>query len=376
MADGSTGGDGVVFERLQTASGHVFGRASLASPASLNALTQRMVDRLGEQLASWAADPEVVGVVLDSTSDKAFCAGGDVVALYHSMRSAHGGVPHAAATFFEHEYRLNHRIHTYPKPLLCWGHGILMGGGVGLFVGASHRVVTPRTRFAMPEITIGLYPEVGGSWVLARLRARTGLFLALTGASLNAADLRHAGLADYVLGHEDRDAAYRSIADARWSGDRDLDRGALSHLLDGLTPPAMAASNLLVHGEAIDRAMGNDTLADVATRLAALTGHEDPWLASAATAFVRGSPTSAALGFEMQRRARHGSLADGFRLEYQASVGCTMAHDFAEGVRALLVDKDKSPRWSPATLADVSPADIDAHLRTRFDGPHPLADLH
>ena len=371
--------DGVAFETLATASGHAFGRATLDAPASLNALTLAMIDRLGERLEAWASDPAIVGVVLDSASDKAFCAGGDVVSLYHAMRSADGRVPEAAATFFEHEYRLDHRIHTYPKPVLCWAHGIVMGGGVGLFVGASHRVVTGRTRFAMPEITIGLYPDVGGSWLLARMRARTGLFLALTGASLDAADLRHAGLADHVASHEDRAAIYRSIGDTGWSGDGDADRARLSHLLErspSSSTVSSTRSKLLAHADTIDRAMGNDTLADVAVRLAALTDHEDPWLAAAGATFVKGSPTSAALGFELQRRARHASLADVFRLEYQASVGCCMGHDFVEGVRALLVDKDKSPRWSPSSLADVSASHVDALLQPRFAGVHPLADLH
>jgi len=376
MAEGAGPRPGVAFERLGTASSQVFGRATLDVPATLNALTLEMIDALDAQLRSWASDPGVGGVIIDADSEKAFCAGGDVVALYRSMRSADGQVPLAASSFFENEYRLDHRIHTYPKPVLCWGHGIVMGGGVGLFAGASHRVVTARTRFAMPEITIGLYPEVGGSWILSRLRARVGLFLALTAAPLNAADLREAGLADYALRHEDREAAYRSIAETRWSGEADVDHARLSHLLDGLPAPAdLAPSNLRTHGGLIDRVMGNDTLADIAGRLPALVEQADPWLAAAGRAFVAGSPTSAALCVEMQRRAKHLSLADAFRLEYQASVGCAMGHDFPEGVRALLVDKDRSPRWSPADLASVRAADVDAIIQPRFVGEHPLADL-
>lgn len=375
MADGG-GAAGVRFATIATASGHAFGRATLDAPATLNALTRAMIDASTERLRAWATDPSIVGVLVDSASDRAFCAGGDVVALQRSIRDANGGVPHEAADFFEHEYRLDHAIHTYPKPVLCWGHGIVMGGGVGLFAGASHRVVTERTRFAMPEITIGLYPDVGGSWLLARMRGRTGLFLALTAASLNAADLVEAGLAEYPLEHASRDAVLTAIADARWDGDPDRDRAALSHLLEALPPLALPPSNLRTHAAAIDRAMGHDTIDDIAMRLSALVDDGDPWLAAAATAFVKGSPTSAVLGFELQRRARHASLADVFRLEYNASVSCMMAPDFPEGVRALLVDKDRNPRWSPATLADVRPADIDAMLAPRFAGEHPLADLH
>jgi enoyl-CoA hydratase/carnithine racemase len=285
-------------------------------------------------------------------------------------------VPVEAAAFFENEYRLDYRIHTYPKPVLCWGHGIIMGGGVGLFAGASHRVVTPRTKFAMPEITIGLYPDVGGSWFLARMRGRTGLFLALTGAPLNTADLRYAGLADYTVNHESQKDVYDAIATTRWVGAPDVDHAQLSHLLDRLASQHdVQTSALRVHADLIDRTMGNDALADIALRLAALCDHADPWLATAGRSFAKGSPTSAMLCFQLQKRARHLSLAEAFRMEYLASVGCAMGHDFAEGIRALLVDKDRNPAWRPDRLDAVRPADIDSYLLPRFAGEHPLNDL-
>ncbi|MCW5619903.1 MAG: enoyl-CoA hydratase/isomerase family protein [Burkholderiales bacterium] len=367
----------VLFDTLQTISGHRFGRATLNAPASLNALPLQMVDLLTPQLAAWADDPDVAGVMLDAAGDKAFCAGGDVVGLYHAIRATPPGqVPAEAATFFEKEYRLDYRIHRYPKPLLCWGHGIVMGGGVGLLAGASHRVVTPKTRLAMPEIGIGLYPDVGGSWILPRMPGRTGLFLALTGAPLNAADTRFAGLADVVLRHEDRHTVLAAIAATAWQGERDTDAGRLSDLLRRLALDVeLPPSPLRTHLDRIDALIGYDLLADVAPRLAALADDPDPWLVQAGATFARGSPTSAVLSVELQRRARHLSLADVFRLEWQASVGCCMHHDFAEGVRALLVDKDKQPRWQPAQLADVTPELIDAHLQLHHDGTHPLADL-
>jgi enoyl-CoA hydratase/carnithine racemase len=369
--------ESVLFSTIPTASGHVFARATLNAPASLNALSLDMIDGLAARLDAWMADPQVVGVVLDAAGGKAFCAGGDVVALLRSIRETpRGAVPGHAAAFFEREYRLDHRIHTSPKPVLCWGHGIVMGGGIGLMAGASHRVVTARTKLAMPEITIGLYPDVGGSWVLGRAPGRSGLFLALTGAPLNASDARFAGLADFQLRHEDHGAVLEAIATEAWSGRRDDDDARLSHLLQarehGIEAPA---SPLRANLDRIDAAIGRDRLDDIAPRLHALANDGDPWLAAAATAFAKGAPSSARLAFEMQRRARHLSLADVFRLEWQASVGCCMHGDFAEGVRALLVDKDKSPRWQPATLAEADDALVDALLAPRFAGAHPLADL-
>lgn len=370
----------VLFDTLATASGHRFGRATLNTPASLNALSLAMVDLLDPQLAAWAADPQIAGVLLDAAGDKAFCAGGDVVALAREILALHsqqpGAVPQAAADFFEREYRLDHRIHRYPKPLLVWGHGIVMGGGIGLMAGASHRVATPKTRLAMPEIGIGLYPDVGGSWLLGRMPGRTGAFLALTGASINAADALFAGMADFVLPHEQHGALLQAIGGARWQGECGADGAQLSHLLQRLGEgTALPASPLRTHLDRINAVIGHDRLSDIAPRLAALAQDADPWLAQAGASFVKGSPTSAALGLELQRRCRHLSLADTFRLEWQASVGCCAHQDFAEGVRALLIDKDKAPRWQPATLEQVTPAWIEDHLRPRFAGAHPLADL-
>ena len=368
----------VVFSTIVTASGHAFGRATLNAPASLNALSLSMIDRLAPQLDAWARDPRIAGVVLDAVGDKAFCAGGDVVGLYRSIReSSPGQVPAMAADFFEREYRLDHAIHNYPKPLLCWGNGIVMGGGIGLYAGASHRVATPKTRLAMPEISIGLYPDVGGSWFLARMPGEIGLFLALTGASLNAADAQYAGLADAILPHDALGAVLERIAAASWHGQdaRAQDDRQLSQLLAGLQVAEPLSSPLKRNTGLIEDLLHGRPLERIAPRLAALAAHDDPWLAQAAQGFVRGSPTSARLALEMQRRAKGATLADVFRLEYQASVGCCMQHDFAEGVRALLIDKDKSPRWQPATLEEVGPELIEEHLRPRYTGAHPLADL-
>lgn len=367
--------DGVRIAEIPTASGHRFGHATLDAPASLNSLTVAMVDRLAAQFDLWIDDPGIAGIVLDAVGDKAFCAGGDVVALYRSIRSAAPGeVPVEAAAFFEREYRLDHRIHTCPKPVLCWGHGIVMGGGIGLLAGASHRVATPGTRLAMPEITIGLYPDVGGSWFLGRAPGRTGLFLALTGAPMNAADARFAGLADFVVAHDDKAKVLETLSASRWQGSRKEDDANLGALLDAHACP-MPASPLRTHYDRIDAVIGHDGLAPALLRIATLADDSDRWLAQAGETSRRGSPSSAALTYTLLDASRHLSLADVFRLEYRASVGCCVHHDFAEGVRALLVDKDRNPRWQPATLAEVDDAWIDDHLRPRFEGPHPLADL-
>lgn len=372
--------DGVAVREITTASGHRIGHATLNSTATLNALNLAMVKRLASAFASWADDDGIVAVLLDAAGDKSFCAGGDVASLAREIlalrQQAPGSVSPLAQAFFEHEYRLDHRLHTYPKPILAWGHGIVMGGGIGLLVGCSHRVVTPRTRLAMPEVAIGLYPDVAGSWFLPRMPGQTGLFLALTGASVHASDALYLGLADFVARHEDKAALLAAMAEAPWRGRSEEDGALLSHLIEALgAPDELPAAPVRTHLDLINRTIGHDRLADVAPRLRALADHAEPWLAQAAQGFIKGSPSSTAVSFELLRRARTMSLAEALRLEYDLSLGCCVHNDFAEGVRALLIDKDKNPRWEPPTLDLVSPAHVRAHFEPRYSGPHPLADL-
>ena len=362
----------VLFDTLAT-HGLDWGVATLNAPATLNALSLPMLQALAQQLAQWAIEPAIAGVLLQAGGGKAFCAGGDIRSMYHSMR-CHGGGPNPMAqAFFATEYALDHAIHTYPKPVLCWSHGITMGGGVGLMAGASHRVVTPGSRLAMPEISIGLYPDVGGSWFLRRMPGRVGLFLALTGAPLNTADALFCGLADHGIAHESKGAVLAQLSHAAWTGDAQRDRAALSRLLAG-HGCALPESPVRTHFDQIQQLMASDDLQDIDARLRALRS-EDPWLVKAVQTYAQGSPTSAALAFALWQRVPRMSLAEVLRLEYQVSLGCCAHPDFAEGVRALLIDKDCQPRWSPARLADVTPEWLEEHFKARHAGAHPLAAL-
>ncbi|MDW8336085.1 MAG: enoyl-CoA hydratase/isomerase family protein [Tepidimonas sp.] len=369
--------DEVVFHLWPTSSGHRLAQITLNKPTHLNALSLRMVDAMQNHLNAWAQDPDIVAVLLDGAGSRAFCAGGDVVSLYRSIQSTPPGqIPDLAAQFFEREYRLDYTIHTYPKPMVCCAHGYVMGGGVGLLVGASHRIVTADVKLAMPEISIGLYPDVGGSWWLGRLPLRIGAFLAITGATLNASDALWAGLADYVLPAEARTGLIEMLQQIPWSGEPPQDKRILSRQLQQLTTStARPPSHLQHHGERIADIIGDDLWPDRAHRLAALAADTDPWLVEAGRQFMAGSPTSAVLSLEMQQRCRRLSLADSLRLEWQASVGCCIHHDFPEGVRALLIDKDRQPRWHPTRIDEVTPQWIEAHLSTTIAQPHPLADL-
>ncbi|HWE31086.1 MAG TPA: enoyl-CoA hydratase/isomerase family protein [Polyangia bacterium] len=366
--------DVLLLDELATASGRRFGLATLNAPAALNALSLEMVRALLPALRAWAADANIAGVVLQGAGEKAFCAGGELRELYQSIR-AYGSAPNPyAASFFGEEYTLDYAIHTYPKPLVCWGHGIVMGGGIGLMAGASHRVVTEKSRLAMPEINIGLYPDVGGSAILRRMPGRVGLFLALTGASLNAADAQFCGLADFSVRADSRDEVLAAIRAALWSDDATANKKQLSQLLSRYVSSVSLESKALQHFDIINALVAGDDLRVIDTRLRLFTS-DDAWLATAAATYAKGSPTSAALAFALWQRVPPLSLADVFRLEYQVSLGCCAHADFVEGIRALLIEKDRRPRWQPPALADVTPALVEDHFRLRFTGPHPLAAL-
>ncbi|MBO9651145.1 MAG: enoyl-CoA hydratase/isomerase family protein [Variovorax sp.] len=365
----------VLFNEIKTANGKRFGVATLNSPASLNSLSVAMVRLLIPKLREWAQDDGVVGVLLDASGEKAFCAGGDLRQLYQTLLECGPARNTYAEEFFAEEYELDHLIHTFPKPFLCWGHGIVMGGGVGLMAGASHRVVTLQSRVAMPEINIGLYPDVGGSWFLRRAPGRVGLFLALTAAPLNAADAIFCGLADIVVPHERKAQVLEGIAGAAWQGESKADRALLSRLLAKAGKGAeKQPSKLREHFDAINDLMAGDDLLDIANRLRHLKS-DDAWLQTAGATFTKGSPSSAALSFALWQRVTRMSLAEVFRLEYWASLGCCAHKDFAEGIRALLIEKDRNPRWSPSSLEEITPEFIEDHLRVRAPGPHPLAAL-
>ena len=370
----------VLFVERTAGQGRRIGFATLNAPRTLNGLSLDMARLLDAQLHAWAADDAIAMVVLQGAGEKAFCAGGDLHSLYRSMVDHRRSGSHDvrsnayACNFFSVEYRLDYRIHTYPKPVLCWGHGIVMGGGIGLMAGASHRVVTERSKLAMPEITVGLYPDVGGSWLLNRVPDRAGLFLALTAAPLNASDAIHGGLADHHLPEAQRDAVYAALCDIDWVDDANDNR---QHLTALLTSHALATvpGPLQAHRNAIAEMCTSCDLGEVVAAIHAFDS-DDAWWVNARQALAAGSPGSARLAFELQRRAASMSLADVFRLEYVVSLHCAAHGGFAEGIRALLIDKDRQPHWHPATLPEATHDWAETFFIAPWpEGEHPLANL-
>ena len=335
------------------------GRLTLDAPKTLNSLTLDMVEVLAETLLIWRDDPCVAAVFIDGAGDKAFCAGGDVQALRNSSLATPGGPCEYAENFFAREYRMNYLLHTYPKPIVCWGHGVVMGGGLGILAGCSHRVVSERTRIGMPEITIALFPDVGGSWFLNRMPGQVGRFLALTAANINATDALFAGLGSHFLGADQREAVVNQLAAQAWSDDADSNRKAVTDLLSALAPSAeQPAAQVEPVLSDINSLMAGDDLAVIVDRVENYSG-ENEWLQKAKAGLLHGSSLAACWIFRQLNETRDASLSEVFRSELRLGANVLRFPEFAEGVRALLVDKDRNPVWSFPDVRSVPEALID-----------------
>jgi enoyl-CoA hydratase/carnithine racemase len=370
--------DSMVFEQLACANGTHVGVATLNRPQTLNGLSLEMTRLLDAKLKQWATDTSMALVILRGAGEKAFCAGGDLHGLYHEMKT-HAGKPSQdntyACDFFAEEYALDYLIHTYPKPILVWGDGIVMGGGMGLMAGASHRVVTERSRLAMPEISIGLFPDVGGSWLLNRAPGRTGVFLGLTGAQLGTSDAVLAGMADHALPSDGYEALIGDICRADWQIAYE-DFQQLTNILTTKAMEDLPTGPLRQHFDLIQRLCSGYELETIAQNLQTLIDHEDPWLARAAKTFNAGCPATARLSWVLWRCARQLSLADIFRMEWGVAIECAARGNFQEGIRAVLIDKDRNPQWQPATLQETAGDWCNPYFSVSIDDPdHPLRHL-
>lgn len=382
----------VLFNTEPTDCGHLIGIMTLNTPKSLNALSVKMCQLLSQQLEQWESDAQVVAIVLKGAGDKAFCAGGDIRKLYDSM-SINAPLPNPYATeFFGNEYNLYRQMHFYSKPLILWGDGIIMGGGMGLMAGCSHRLVTERTRFAMPEITIGLFPDASGSWFLQRMPAKTGLFLGLTGAMCNGSDALLASLAEYAVASSDYDAIMQRLKQSSWQSLADSTDKCHNNSAHSIVSRALAAqpvaelptSKLATYWHPIQQLMNSGGLGDIDALLqsdAALAKIDtefanDSWTQRAVSTYRHGCPVTAALTYALYHKVTDLSLEQVLYLETNVAVHCAANPDFREGVRALLIDKDRNPQWS-RSLAECLSAEGQHYIQQHFVNPylknkHPL----
>lgn len=320
------------------------GRIRLNRPRSIHALTHAMCKAMTTALLQWQGDSSIKAVIIDHAAGRGFCAGGDVIMVANSGR----GDGAEARAFFRDEYRLNHLLFTYSKPTVAVMDGITMGGGVGIAMPCRYRVATENTRFAMPETAIGLFPDVGGGWYLSRLPGRVGEFMALTGARMDGAECHYLGLATHYMAADTREEMVARVARAP-----SRIKGALGALSVTAPEPRIAA-NL----PAINRLFAADRIEQI---IAALEADESDWAAGELAAIRTKSPSSCKLSLRLLELARkRRSFAEEMRAEYALVTRVVRSHDFIEGARALLIDKDNAPRWDPPTFDQVSDEKVEA----------------
>jgi enoyl-CoA hydratase len=338
---------------LARVQGHA-GIISLNKAATIHALTLDMVHAMTEALTAWRKDKKVSCVIIDHAEGRGFCAGGDVAFLRNSALSDDGA---SGRKFFHDEYQLNHLLFTYPKPVIAFMDGITMGGGVGISQPARFRVATENTRFAMPETGIGLFPDVGGGWYLSRLEGRVGEYLALTGARIDGADCEALGLATHYLASDTTGDAKRRISEE----DPERIEGILGAL--AIKPPEAKLTNQdnIIR---INRLFASDRFEDI---LAALEADGSDWAIKERATLRTKSPQTCKVA--LRQLAEGGAMtdfADNMRMEYRIGARVLTRPDFAEGVRAVIVDKDNAPKWNPAT-----PEGVDDDLINSIFAPMP-----
>jgi enoyl-CoA hydratase/carnithine racemase len=343
---------------------------TLNRPAALNALSFDMIIELRALLRRCAEDAQIRAILLKGAGEKAFCAGGDIRALYQSFKTS--GSLHRE--FFIAEYSLDYRLYSYPKPYIALLDGITMGGGMGLAQGSTLRIVGERTRIAMPEVSIGFFPDVGATYFLSRLAGSTGRYLALTAAQIRGVDALYTRLADVYL----PPAAIASLADdldvLNWTDDWNADVRGFIHARAAQGLPAPSLSLLR---PAIDMHFSHATVPAILASLDAEQRDEyAEWAQQTAKLMRTRSPTLLSVALRQLERGKSLSLADCFRMELGMVEQCFEQGDFVEGVRALIIDKDNSPHWMPNRLDEVTDASVETFFRGRWRGTaHPLADL-
>jgi enoyl-CoA hydratase len=323
------------------------GLITLNKPQALNALSLAMIDAMEPQLHAWAADDAISAVVIQGAGDRAFCAGGDIRDLYDKRGTDFG------PAYYRAEYTQNVTIFNYPKPYIALMDGVVMGGGVGVAIHGSHRVVTERTMFAMPETGIGLFPDIGASWFLPRCPGELGMYLGLTGYRMRAADCLYAGIGDVYIPSENLEAVLDALANT--GPDRDVISAVLSQYSAEPGP-----NKLSEHLPAINRCFSATTVEAILARLAA---EGSAWANETAEIIDTKSPTSLKVTF---RQLRTGPTLTRFEdvmaMEYRIADRCFRGHDLFEGIRAVVIDKDGAPNWQPSDLAGVGETDIDEYF--------------
>jgi enoyl-CoA hydratase len=324
------------------------GLITLNKPRALNALSMHMVEVMHPQLVAWAADDTIDAVVIQGAGEKAFCAGGDIRDMYEKRGTDFG------ARYYAAEYLLNVAIHTYPKPYIALMDGVAMGGGAGVSIHGSHRVITERTLFAMPETGIGLFPDIGASWFLSCCPGQIGMYLGLTGHRMRAADCLYAGIGDVYVESDRLDDLLAGLGTADTTDEQAVN-AALKEVSGNPGPAPLAA-----HREAIDRCFAGGSVEDI---IAKLEAEDTDWARDQLAMLAIKSPTALKLTYRQLRLGPNiDSIADIMKMEYRMACRSYRGVDLFEGIRAVVIDKDGAPRWEPDELAAVVDGDLDEYF--------------
>ena len=344
------------------------GRITLNSPQTLNALTLTMVDLIRDQIEAWREDEQIAVVVLDALGGRSFSAGADLRLLYWQLLEQPGKPCLEAEAFFRREYALDLALHEYPKPIICWADGITMGGGMGLLKACRYGVVTENSRLAMPEISIALFPDVGGSYFLNQLPQRLGWFLGLTGASIHATDAVKVGLVTYAVQHDQYDALWSALEQHAWSDEVEAEHAFIEAQLAALQRIGPQDSPLARHANTIASVFVDANGVSLSTGTAFVDALlnldvDDVWFVEAQANLRRGSPLAAAWILRQLQLAEGLSLAAVYALELQLVINIIRHSEFLEGVRALMIDKDKQPKWQFTHSEEVPSLLLDQFFR-------------
>ncbi len=337
----------IIFEEIPGREGNL-GLITLNRPEVLNALNHNMFLMLDRQLTEWAVNDAIKAVVIRAAEGRAFCAGGDIRYAYERGLAKDPTLPN----FFRDEYRVDQQIYHYPKPYIALLDGITMGGGVGISIHGSHRVATPRFIFAMPETSIGFFPDVGATYFLPRLPGKIGTYLALTGTRVSHSDSFALGIVNHVVASESFPDILQLLADTPLHLHTDA---TITDLINQFSMPVEKAT-VMDHLVEIDTCFSKSTMDDV---MSALEHYPSAWCEQVVSVLSTKSPTSLKVTLRQMQEGVKMNFDECMQLELQLTKHFLHSHDFFEGVRAVIIDKDQSPKWKPAKLEEVTAADIE-----------------
>ena len=355
--------------------GSFLGEVVLNRPEALNAINYEMASLFKEALKKWREDSKIKLVFLHSSDGRSFSAGGDIKALYHQVLSARGNNQDPGLIvqpFFEKEYPVNYIMRTYPKPIVTWGQGFVMGGGFGLLTASSHPIVTETSLLAMPEIKIGFFPDVGGSHFLSRLANDMGWYLGLTGCTFNSAEFLYLGLGELFLKDSDKEALLQYLLSGSFKDGQELTEQLKFSFKEEKS--LFSQNRLQVLEESIQSLIERKDIESIYSKMQSLPVKDTFWLTNK-EAFLKGSPTSLAVLCEQLHRGKKKTLKEVCQMEMVMALQFIRHFDFMEGIRALLIDKTKTPNWNPDSIEKLNSDWIEKHFEPKSGWINPLDSL-